>query len=139
MANIFREAWNVITSRWRGGGTSKKEAETIMKNIGVLEEDDDLEEDYVFDFQNWKEPINNLEMWDGYTVGEYGQDFVTSIEVVATVVGLGELAVGLEALKASGASEEVAKDALEVEVSSNDVVSKWVYLLPVAVILLFVL
>ena len=48
MANIFREAWNVITSRWRGGGTSKKEAETIMKNIGVLEEDDDLEEDYVF-------------------------------------------------------------------------------------------
>ena len=78
-------------------------------------------------------------MWDGYTVGEYGQDFVTSIEVVATVVGLGELAVGLEALKASGASEEVAKDALEVEVSSNDVVSKWVYLLPVAVILLFVL
>ena len=138
MANIFQIARQARKAQM-SGGISKAEAQEIMQEVGVLAPGEELEDDYVFDYQNWHEPINELEMWDGYTVGEYGQDFLTVAEVVATAVGAGYLAVGVEALKASGASEEVAEEVLQDDSSSNDVVRKWSYLLPFAVLLLFVL
>lgn len=91
--NLFKAAREVMKARRSGGGISKDEADQILSDVGMLKEgeaaDKYLDDDAVFDHQVWFDDMGEADIFDGVTYNEYAEGFLTTVAVVATVVGAG--------------------------------------------------
>ena len=113
MANIFQMARQAVKS-YQSGGISKKEADSILASGGMVDDpvifDPEtfhhkvglssaasyLDENGDFQAVDFMHDLNDVEFVNGVTVGEYGEAFLTTVAVGATVVGAGAV-VGVAA------------------------------------------
>lgn len=114
-------------------------AEKIAQDTGYIEEDEELDDDAVFDYTKFGHTVGNMELWGGYNLNDYSEDFAKVYVTVGTYglgTALADIGLSSDVLGSSGSSEEVAEEVLTEETVEK---KNWLPLFSIAFLLLFIL